>query len=302
MDRVRASAPGKIILFGEHAVVYGEPALGLALSRHAKVEITPGKGRVRIASGKVRASKNAATPQSLVRAALGSLFGRSDVVVSLDFPAMSGLGSSAALAVALLRAKAQLLGREPKIRVMLEEAIRVESIAHGTSSGVDPAIALSEGLILYRKRGRRIEAVAPRDPLFFVVGTRGGHGGTRQTVGGLAELKSRAPRLVDRAMKALGEITAGGTAALQDGDLAIAGRAMDLAHGILSGLGFVSREVDEVVRAAREAGALGAKMSGAGGKGGAFVALAPGRAVATRIVRRLEALGAIAWVESTREL
>jgi mevalonate kinase len=75
------------------------------------------------------------------------------------------------------------------------------------------------------------------------------------------------------------------------------GEAMDLSHGVLSGLALVSPGVDEVVRSSREAGALGAKMSGAGGVGGAFVALAPDQKIAARIRDRLKRAGALVWIE-----
>lgn len=302
---VEARAPGKIILFGEHAVVYGEPALGVPLSAVVTVRLTPGAGRVHAVLGggarlSRRAAKGAATPEDLARAALGAHFDRHDVEIELGVPPMAGLGSSAALAVALLRARDVLEGARSRVPVLLARAIDVEGVAHGRSSGVDPAIALANAPILYARSpaGRRSIRPAPLGaPVHLVVGTRGGHGGTRGSVGGLATLKTSAPLLVGAAMKTLGAATREGARALADGELVLAGRAMDLAHGVLSGLGLVGDAVEEAVRTARAHGATGAKMSGAGGAGGAFVALAPTAKIAARIEAALVGLGARAWVE-----
>lgn len=302
---VGAEAPGKIILFGEHAVVYGEPALGVPLSAVVTVRLTPGTGRVdtRLGDGHrlPRRATKAATPEELTRAALGPHLDRHDVAIALGVPPMAGLGSSAALAVALLRARDALEGTRSSAHTLLDRAIEVEGVAHGRSSGVDPAIALANAPILYARSlsGRRSIRPAPLGaPLYLVVATRGGHGGTRGSVGGLAALKDAAPMLVGRAMKTLGGATREGARALADGDLALAGRAMDLAHGVLSGLGLVGDAVEEAVQSARAHGAVGAKMSGAGGAGGALVALAPSARIAAKVRDALVALGAHAWVEA----
>jgi mevalonate kinase len=294
-----ATAPGKVIVFGEHAVVYGEPALGVPLSRSATVTLSPGRGRISlvIADGIVVArAEGAASPNALVEAALGELAREVDVHIALDFPPMAGFGSSAALAVALLRAKDRHLSGAR----LLREAIRVENVAHGKASGVDPAIAIAAAPILFERSGDRprIRRVRFSRAIHLIVGTSGGHGGARHAIGGVAELRERAPRLVRAAMTALGETTRTGTAALAKGDLEIAGKTMDLAHGVLSGLGIVAPEVEQAILAARAGGALGAKMSGAGGAGGAFIALAADEADARRIVRVLTIGPRIAWIET----
>ena len=292
-------APGKIILFGEHAVVYGEPAIGLPLSRGASVKLRPGTGKVRIktpAEFPVKVSKRAATPRDLVARALGDTARLSDVEIELGFPPMSGLGSSAAIAIALLRAKK----RKWSNRELLEAAIEVERVAHAKPSGVDPAICLWEEPIIFRntEQGRKIERLSrPRHPVWLVVGTAGTHGGTATTVSRLAEVRKESPRLMRAAMATLGETARAGARGLSEHTLHIAGHAMDVAHGVLSGLGIVSPQVDDAVKEARRAGAIGAKMSGAGGAGGAFVALAPDERTARSIVRSLRKARIPAWVE-----
>src|SRR6185436_10350488 len=118
---------------------------------------------------------------------------------------------------------------------------------------------------------------------------------TGRSVGRVASMKKVAPRLIGSAMRLLGDASRAGVAAIARGELDTLGVAMDLAHGVLSGVGLVAQEIDEVVRVARSAGAIGAKMSGAGGRGGAFVALARDRRSASLIGRHVARLGALAW-------
>jgi mevalonate kinase len=176
----------------------------------------------------------------------------------------------------------------------------VERVAHARPSGVDPAICLWEVPIIFRntERGRQIHKLPrSKQAVWLVIGTAGAHGGTATTVSRLADVRSESPRLMRAAMATLGETARAGARGLSDHDLRIAAHAMDVAHGVLSGLGIVSDQVDDAVREARNAGALGAKMSGAGGAGGAFVALAANEAEAQRIAKALKKAKIPAWVE-----
>ena len=293
-----AWAPGKLILFGEHAVAYGHPALGCALSRGVRARLTAGTGEVvsHLAVGAATIPGHGAT--DLVHAALGREAGVTDAEITLELPPGAGLGTSAALAIAVLRAAA---GSAPSTTQLLHDAVRVEDLAHGVSSGLDPAIVLSEGLITFTRHpdGRRDFApIRLAAPIHLVVGVFGAHGGTKARVAGVAALRLRAERAIDAGLATLGEASRLGTVALCRGDFELAGRAMDLAHGVLAGLGLVGGEIEDRVRIARRAGALGAKMSGAGGNGGAFYALAPTAAAAEPIAVALRHSGALAWVET----
>ena len=306
-EPVVGRAPGKIILFGEHAVVYGEPALGMALSRYAQATLTPGRGqvRMRLTEGmQVSASKKAASPKDLVAAVLGPDLDRLDVQLTLEFPPMSGFGSSAALAVALIRAQDQLQGVTPRtFAAAFERALGVETVAHAKPSGVDPAICLKGGLVRFVRTGLRpqVSQLRIKTPAFLVVGSAGGHGGTRESVTRLAEMKNSTPKLVEQAMQTLGETARVGGQALANGDLETAGLAMDLANGVLSGFGLVAPSVEQGLAICRGAGALGAKMSGAGGNGGAFCALFDGVRRARRVVNLLNEAGYLAWMEQLED-
>ncbi len=294
---VRGEAPGKIILFGEHAVVYGAAAVALPLTKSVKVTLRPGAGNVdlRIPKGaEVPAHHNAAAPVALLERALGDAFATHDVRVELGVPPMAGFGSSAALAVAALRAAGA-----PRAKAkLLERALDVESVAHGRPSGIDPAVAIWGVPIRFQRTDRiRVRALPIGAPLHLVVGTAGVHGGTAPVVARIGETRRRAPALIGRAMDALGAAADAGAKGLARGDPALIGQAMRIAQGILDGFGLVGPEVRDAVRAAEGAGALGAKMSGAGGTGGALVAVCASERDAKRVVRALRGLGVRAWIE-----
>ena len=306
--RAIGEAPGKILLFGEHAVVYGEPALGFPISRRVRAELRPGLGelRVKVPDGLALDSlSDRASPEALVQKALGPIRPNTDVTLDLGVPPMCGLGSSAAVAVALLRARASWDRRpNPGSRKLVDDALAIEAVAHVRPSGVDPAICAYGQLVRFTtQNGRRsVRRVDVDQPAFFIVGSVGSHGGTARSVSRIASMRTEDRRLMRTAMATLGEATQSGQRGLSCGDLVRVGRAMDLAHGVLSGLGLVSAPLDRVVVAARQAGALGAKMSGAGGTGGAFVAICATKAAAHRITRKLARdhaqEGIQAWVES----
>lgn len=287
--KVTGHGPGKILLFGEHAVVYGQAALGMPLSRGVTVTLTPGSGRLLVNLGKgviARASAAAASPESLAAAVLGPDRSLLDVKVHFEIPPMAGFGTSAAYAVALLRAHdlwRRGRGATPSAS-LYARALAVEAVAHGRPSGVDPATCLANGLIRFERPGPRpkITPVPVGAPFYWVIGSAGAHGGAKQSISRLSSWRSQEPALVEAAMAALGATSRAGEDALRRGDPQALGAVLDLAHGILSGLGLVGPKVERNINRLRGMGAFGAKMSGAGGKGGAFLALFPNLTAARR--------------------
>ncbi len=301
-----AFAPGKLILFGEHAVLYGAPAIGASLSRGVRVRLASGQGRVDVALADgipaPLGTDAAAQPAELVHAALGGDALGLDAQIELGVPACAGLGSSSALAVATLRAHASWRGGFLEASALLDRAIEVEGVAHGRSSGLDPAIASYGGLVHFRRHEQtgtialevlRLKAHAS---VHLVVGALGAHGGTRTRVSGIAQQAARPE--VRAALALLGTITEAARRALEGGELEHLGQLADLAGGVLSGLGLVSDDLEALLRALRRGGALGAKMSGAGGSGGAFFAVAPDIQRAQALAAEAERRGAVAWVET----
>lgn len=298
------TAAAKLILFGEHSVVYGKPALGMALSRGVKVRLRRGAGAVtaRLAEGVegTPLDPDDPGPADLVRAALGAQATALDTDIEIGVPPMAGLGTSAAIAVATLRALQTLDDTKRDAAEQLAAAIAVENLAHGNSSGLDPAICLEGGVVRFQRVDgeHRTEPVRLSSSFHLVVGVAGSHGGTGGRVAGVAALQARGGAAVRSAIDTLGAVAVVGTDALEAGDLELAGKMLDLAHGVLGGLGLVGDRVEHLVRIARKLGALGGKMSGAGGGGGAVFALVPDIVTGNTIRARWQSEGADAWIET----
>ncbi len=269
---------GKIILLGEHAVVYGYPALAAALDRGVTIAAvpTPAGGSLRIDisawSLKVAASEDHPVARSLCAIADELGIGRPTVTLVGDaqIPPGAGLGSSAALAVAVTRALLVHDQRKADRAVVARAAEASETLMHGKSSGVDVALAIAGGVGVFRKATGLRSFKSP--PLRVLVGPSGSPRSTAAMVGRVAH---ETHEIVDDArLRELGGLTDTGTTALLAKDLASLGTAMNRAHEILAGLGVSTEQLDALCAAARTAGAHGAKLTGAGG-GGAVIAIAP---------------------------
>ncbi len=303
--QARGEAPGKLLLFGEHAVVYQEPALGVPVARGVKATLREGTGEVslELARGLTEPpSLHAASPKSLVDRALGPLAGTVDTTLRLAVPPMSGFGSSASIALAVLRARAAYEGRKPPGKTQLmRRALEVETVAHARPSGVDPALCLADGPLRFVRKGPEKFATRPlrlSRAMHLVVASAGPHGGTKRSVSRLGDMRNDQPQLVEHAMRLLGQCSIAGQRGLAAGKLDRVGAALDMAHGVLSGFSLVDPRVESAVRLLRERGAVGAKMSGAGGQGGALVGLFTDLPAAQKAARALARQEYVAWAES----
>src|SRR6056297_313671 len=292
-----SSAPGKVYLFGEHAVVYGEPAVPCAIERRARVEVQrrdDGKLRVHAEDlslngftveydGTPGNGPDVDVSESLISAAMGyvdeaiaqvrDVPGEDDVgfdvTIESDIPLGAGLGSSAAVVVAAIDAATRALGVELATDELAERAYQTElAVQDGQASRADTFCSATGGAV--RVEGSDCRSIEAPD-LPFVIGFDGGAGDTGALVSGVRELRSEYEFAAD-AVASIGDIVRRGETALATGDLDELGRLMDFNHGLLSALGVSARSLDSMVWAAREAGALGAKLTGAGG-GGCIVAL-----------------------------
>jgi mevalonate kinase len=282
----RAFAPGKVILLGEHAVVYGHAALAGPLSwgvtaqavsaTKATLDIpkaVKGPGRELLLKAFARAAKRCGGPR--VRVSLQS-----------ELPVSMGLGSSAAVSVALARLLLES-GRRPaspeRVRAL---ALEMEEAFHGTPSGIDHTVSALDELILYRRAAPRakpqVKKVASPKPLKVVVALAGARSATRVTVGALRERQALWPRRYRRLFDQMGQVAKEGARAVAEGDLQGLGDAMNVNHGLLAAAGLSSGNIDALVHTLRSLGALGAKLTGAGGDGGSVVGLfvEPERALA----------------------
>jgi mevalonate kinase len=294
---VTSSAPGKVYLFGEHAVVYGEPAVPCAIERRARVTATERADGLRIHAedltldgytveytGTEGDRPDIDVSDSLVEAGIGYIQAaveqardaadRPDagfeIVVESDIPLGAGLGSSAAVAVAAIDAATRELGIELAPEEIAERAYQVEyEVQDGQASRADTFCSAMGGAV--RVEGddcRRIEGV---DALPFVIGYDGGAGDTGKLVAGVRELREEYGFAADT-VAAIGDVVREGESVLGTSDYETLGELMDFNHGLLSALGVSSRSLDAMVWAARDADALGAKLTGAGG-GGSIIAL-----------------------------
>lgn len=268
-----AQAFGKVILLGEHAVVYGVPALVAGLERGARVTARPSdRPAVRIDG----APNLEADPELVAAlAALCRSLGAPpmQLCIELDVPAGSGLGASAAIGVAAARAVAENVapGKSASLGRILAAAEAWESVFHGNPSGIDAAAAALGGC-LYFKRGAPPERVAVKAPISLAIVKAGPPASTRAMVEHVAMTRQRHPEAFEKTLGTIRAVVENGRRCIERGDHAELGRLFDRNQMLLSGLMLSTPEIERACALARGAGALGAKLTGAGG-GGAVVAL-----------------------------
>ncbi len=300
MSRAAAgAAPGKVILFGEHAVVYGRPAIAASLGHGlgATVEAFPGGPELSVPGWglHVRLDRRESGFDAIARgfsAALDAV-GLTDralkVTVDGELPPGVGLGSSAAFAVAVLRALSEFKGAALTGDALLQAAHAVETVFHGTPSGLDHTVIATGGCLRFERTAEpRFCRIPLAQPVPAVVAWARRRGSTRQAVSGLRARHDALPAHYDRLFDAIGAVTEAGATALAEGDFATLGALFDLNHGYLNACGVSHVDNERMVAIAREAGALGAKLTGAG-LGGAVVAITPTGAGA--VVEALQAAG-----------
>jgi mevalonate kinase len=283
-----AYAPGKVILFGEHAVVYGRPAIAVPVTQvraRAIVEDAPGgQGLVIHATDlklthrfgeALRRDEPAYPLDATVRHVLEwlGIEGTPDLTltVSSTVPMARGLGSGAAIATALVRALARHLGRQPTPGQVSELVYQTEVIHHGTPSGIDNTVVAFEQPV-YFVRGEPIEMLQVGKPIWLVIGDTGIASPTRIAVGdvrrGWEQDRHRYEVWFDR----IAAIVERAREAVAAGDSGTLGSLMDENQRLLQAIGVSSPQLETLIHAARQAGAMGAKLCGAG-RGGNMVAL-----------------------------
>jgi mevalonate kinase len=280
-----AEAFGKVILVGEHAVVYGTPAIALGVGTAARASVLPAaRASLRLGARDVVLARRTGaqgdgTPEERAFAALLDALQAPNVAaeVQLCLPAGVGLGASAALAVALARAVARVsdaAAPEDAARI-LRAAQAWENVFHGNASGIDAAAAYHGGCLRFT-RAQGSELLSPAQPLHVAVAVAGPAASTRRMVEGVAERKRREPARVEALIADIAAIVAHAERALAAGEHGELGRLLDENHAKLGELGVSTPELDRACAAARRAGAHGPKLTGGGGGGGVRALCEPG--------------------------
>lgn len=294
--KVVASAPGKVILTGEHFVVHGEPSLVMAIDKRAYVEAVTEERKVRIEAPDLNLyweeDLDLPKPLAPLKLIVERLLEEAAKPVGLrikvrsELPPSSGLGSSAAIAVAATASVSKALRIELTEDEIFELALEAEKIVHLNPSGVDPLISTVGGVIAYR-RGEGYVAVEAAVQPIVVVGFTGSRKPTGVMVRKVERLRKAHPEVMAPLFHAGGHLTIEAAEALRIGDLKRLGELLDINHGLLSALGVSTRKLDKLIYLARRAGALGAKLTGAGG-GGCMLALCSNEVTADRVARAIE--------------
>jgi mevalonate kinase len=278
---------GKVILLGEHAVVHGWPAIAVGIERGVTAEaVTAERDLLRLSPWDLALGPDAEGDEPLERAfaaALAVYPSRPALEVSakVDLPAGAGLGCSAAIGVAVLDAIDEALGIERSRTDLAKAALAWEKVFHGNPSGIDNTMSAIGGVALYRK-GDELRSLHSNKPLHLVIGYSGEPSSTKEMVASVGRQLENDRERVNKAFEGIEVLVRNAKLAIEAGDLVALGQLLDLNHTILSSLMLCTTKLDDMCQAARRAGALGAKMTGAGG-GGCMFALAPKRDEALRL-------------------
>lgn len=287
MPAISASAPGKVILFGEHAVVYGYPAIAVPVHQvEARAVATPlikaPSGKIHIDAPQVgvdadldRLSENDPLGAA-IRGALDALSIQRPPAFKLritsTIPLAAGLGSGAAVSVAIVRAVSAFLGRLFSDDQVSALAFEVEKLHHGTPSGIDNTV-VTYAKPVYFVKDTPIQTFQVGNPFTLLIADTGIPSPTRIAVGDVRAGFQKEPEKSKKVFEDIGDIVKKARKAIETGSNETLGQLMDENHSLLQRLEVSSPELDKLVDAARKAGVAGAKLSGAG-RGGNMIALA----------------------------
>lgn len=248
----KVSAPGKLMLLGEHAVVYGYPSIVTAISERLFVEPGEPQGDTRFIDAAIQ------------------MWGNKNIKISArsSFSGKYGFGSSSAVTVATLK----MLKPDVDNQTLFDAAYKIVLDVQGAGSGFDVAAAVYGGTLYYVK-GKTIEVLDVSD-MPLVVGYTGEKADTATLVKQVEAKKAANPEKVDRIFTAIASLVEEAKGKMIEGDWERVGRLMDFNQEYLRDLGVSSEKLESLISAAKEGGAWGAKLSGAGG-GDCMIALAP---------------------------
>jgi mevalonate kinase len=278
---ITATASGKIILFGEHAVVYQRPAIAVPVTQvQAQVTIQDSKQPLTIDARNQRRKisyadlKDDDPLKAIIHLTLHSFKvtpPRATLTIHSTIPIASGLGSGAAVSTAIARALAQYFKCDLDSATISSLVYEVEKIHHGTPSGIDNTV-IAYGKPVYFVRGQPIETFNVTQPFRIAIADTGIQSPTKIAVGDVRAAWEKDKDRYERFFDGCGLITNRARRMIEDGQPDQLGFLMNDNHNLLRQMGVSCQELDDLVEAATRAGASGAKLSG-GGRGGNMIAL-----------------------------
>lgn len=292
---ITASAPGKTILFGEHAVVYGKPAIAAAVDRRAYVKIEKREdkrihvnvedlgvsGFLDLESGNIELGSGENKRRGILEYVLLALKktdteGGLELTINLDLPIGGGLGSSAAVTVATIMSSSIY----NKIKLTKDEiaklAHQVEIEVQGAASPIDTTLSTHGGIIYLSKDAEEIEPLMIDYEIPVVIGYTSKRGNTGELVESVRNKKEKYPLVLNPILNSIEALTNGAKEAILNEDHQVIGELMNINHGLLDAIGVNTEELSNMVTIARKNGAIGSKITGAGG-GGSIIAYCPGK-------------------------
>lgn len=286
-------AHGKIILIGEHAVVYHQPAIALPFKEVSVRTTVLASDEMTVDciyhSGLLAdAPSELANLQAVVQKTLETIGHQDDrfhIRIDSEIPQERGMGSSAAVANATVRALYDYYGQTPDDETLFTLAQVSERIAHGNPSGLDAKVTVSDKPLYFIKdQGSDQFDISARG--YLVVADTGEKGQTKLAVAALGEKKLENPSRIDDMITKLGVLSEQVRSYLRENNLRLMGEAMNESQTYLSEMGISNNSLDRLVLAARNAGALGSKLTG-GGWGGCMLALVSDLGSAKRVQQAL---------------
>jgi mevalonate kinase len=311
MPAVSATAPGKVILFGEHAVVYGQPAIAVpVLQVRAKVTINAdpmaARGNIEIDAPDIRLKKpldELASDHPFVllfdqlKMTYGvTLFPAMRLRIKSTIPIASGLGSGTAVSVAIIRAVSTFVGNPLSLEQISAIAFEIEKKYHGTPSGIDNTV-VTYAQPVYFIRQEPIEVLPVLEDFTLVIADSGMRSKTSIAVGHVREKWEHERQQVEDIFNAIGEISHQARNIIRSEDPQELGSLMNENHALLVKLGVSNPRLDDLVAQAIQSGAAGAKLSGAG-EGGNVIALVKPE-IAQAVAESLQKVGAVRTIITT---